>query len=107
VTLGSGGTWVEIAGDVTTRVAPVAAPTADAMVGELRTARLLDGLRGAGPYDRRALVDAVVRFSRLLAGWGDAVEELEANPLVVLPEGEGVKALDVLIGPRPTVGAGR
>jgi len=46
-----------------------------------------------------ALADALVRLSWLAMEWQDFLSELEINPLVVLPEGQGVRALDgVLIG---------
>ena len=97
VTLASGGTWVEITKDVTARVAPVDSMNALAMVHELRAARLLEGLRGQAVRDKDALVDAVVRFSHLLSSLGEAVEEIEVNPLFVLVEGQGVRAVDAAI----------
>ena len=97
VTLGSGGIWVELAHDVTSRVAPVREATARAMLDELKSGRILAGMRGAAPRDVDSFVDAVVRFSALFAALQGVVEEMECNPLLVLPQGQGVRAVDVLV----------
>lgn len=101
ITLGSGGTWAEIAGDTSTRVAPVGPSMARSMVNELKSARILSGLRGGPSYDVGSLVDAVVRFSRLFAGLDRGIAEMEVNPLLVLPEGGGVKVVDAVAVPAP------
>ena len=46
-----------------------------------------------------ALADALVRFSELCLDVGDDVSEIDVNPLLVLPDGRGVLALDALIVP--------
>jgi acyl-CoA synthetase (NDP forming) len=97
VTVGLGGTWVEIIGDSSSRVAPVSPRMARAMVDELRAAPVLAGLRTGRPFDVEALTGAIARFSRLVAGLGDSVSEIEVNPLLVLPAGEGVRAVDALV----------
>jgi acetate---CoA ligase (ADP-forming) len=97
VTLGSGGIWVELADDVTSRVAPVHEATAPSMLDDLKSRRILAGVRGASPRDVESLVDAVVRFSALFAGLQGVVEEMECNPLLVLPQGQGVRAVDALV----------
>jgi acyl-CoA synthetase (NDP forming) len=56
------------------------------MVGELRGARLLRGFRGAPPADEQALYDALLRLSALIDACPD-VQELDINPLRVLPSG--------------------
>lgn len=99
VMVGTGGIWVELSDDVAFRVAPIDVETARSMLDELRGARLLAGLRGQPPRDTSALVQALVRFSQLVVSFGDRVAECEVNPLLVLPDGQGVKAVDVLILP--------
>ena len=93
VMFGMGGIYAEALADVSFRLAPLSQEDAEDMIDEVRAARLLGGLRGAPRADRRAIVDALLRV-----GWlADAcpqVSELDINPLLVLPEGEGVAAVD-------------
>ncbi|MCW3153713.1 acetate--CoA ligase family protein [Achromobacter spanius] len=97
VMLGSGGVTVELLGDVTFRLAPVDIDQARAMVGELKTARLLQGFRGKPPCDVEALAEAIVRLSRFALTAGDSLESVELNPFVVLPAGQGALALDAVL----------
>ncbi len=93
VMFGLGGIYVELLADVSFRLAPLTTADAWEMLGEVRAARLLAGARGARPADRAALVDVIVRVGRLAADHPEIVE-LDVNPLLVLPEGEGVMAVD-------------
>ncbi|MBI3637259.1 MAG: acetate--CoA ligase family protein, partial [Candidatus Rokubacteria bacterium] len=61
VIVGFGGIHVEVLKDTTARLAPVAPDDAGAMLGELRMAPLLAGVRGERPADRAALVDVITR----------------------------------------------
>jgi hypothetical protein len=56
----------------------------------------LRGARGRPPADEEALIDVLVRVARLGYDLGDALSELDLNPLLVLPRGEGVLAVDAL-----------
>jgi acetyltransferase len=94
--LGMGGIFVEIMRDVSYRVAPVDYSQAEAMIAELQGAGVLAGARGQPPRDRRALADALCRLSALALDCREEIRELEINPLIVLPEGEGVCAADAL-----------
>jgi acyl-CoA synthetase (NDP forming) len=96
VMFGLGGVYVEALADVSFRLAPLTAADAWEMLGEVRSARLLTGLRGAPAADRAALVDAIVCVGQLAADHPEIVE-LDINPLLVLPEGRGVIALDARI----------
>lgn len=93
VMFGLGGIYVEVLADVSFRLAPLTAADAWEMIEEVRSAKLLAGLRGAPPADRSALVDAVVRVGQLAADHPE-LAELDINPLLVLPEGQGVIAVD-------------
>ncbi len=93
VMFGLGGIYVEALADVSFRLAPLTHADAEEMIDEVRSARLLAGLRGAAPADRAALVDAIVRVGRLAADHPE-IAELDINPLLVLPVGEGVLAID-------------
>ena len=94
---GMGGVLVEIMRDVALRVCPISRLDAEEMVAQVRGSRLLRGFRGLPKMDVPALVDTLVRVSELAVHLEGAIAELDINPLVVLPEGEGVKALDALV----------
>lgn len=95
VTVGLGGLFVEVFGDVTFRVPPFSAEEARRAVGELQGAKLLAGVRGAKPADVDALVDTIMKVQRLALDLAGEVRELDINPLVVRPR--GAVALDALI----------
>jgi acyl-CoA synthetase (NDP forming) len=97
VMLGSGGVNVELLGDVTLRLAPVDHRQAREMIGELKTAPLFRGFRGAPVADVEALADAIVRLSQFALAAGDDLDSVELNPFVVLPEGQGALALDAVL----------
>ena len=92
--LGLGGIYVEILKDASFRIAPVARWEAEEMIGELRSAPLLHGIRGEKPSDLEAIVDCVLRVSQLAVDFPEIVE-LDINPLMVHEEGKGAVALDM------------
>ncbi|MEV5979054.1 acetate--CoA ligase family protein [Streptomyces sp. NPDC052114] len=94
VTVGLGGVLVEVLRDAAVRVPPFGENQAQAMLSELRGRALLDGVRGAPPADVDALVEVVLRVQRMALELGDEIEELDINPLMVLPRGQGAVALD-------------
>jgi acetyltransferase len=94
VTFGLGGIYVETLKDVTFRIAPFSRQEAEAMLGEIRARALLDGVRGQPPVDKAALVDALLRVGQLVQDFPEIVE-LDINPLVVYPKGQGAVAIDV------------
>ena len=95
VVVGAGGVLVELLGDRSVRMAPVDEDGARDAVARLRVSALLDGVRGAPPADRDALVGAVVAVSRLAAELGEALDALDVNPLRCGPY--GCLALDALV----------
>jgi acetate---CoA ligase (ADP-forming) len=95
VTVGLGGVFVEVFGDVTFRVPPFSADEARRAVGELKGAALFAGARGQAPVDVDALVDTVMKVQRLALDLAGDVRELDINPLVIRPR--GAVALDALV----------
>jgi len=93
VMFGLGGIYVEVLADVSFRLAPLTLADAQEMIEEVRSAKLLAGLRGAPPADRVALADAIVRIGQLAADHPE-IAELDINPLLVLSEGAGALAVD-------------
>ncbi|MFJ1732366.1 acetate--CoA ligase family protein [Streptomyces sp. NPDC088254] len=96
VTVGLGGVLVEVLRDAAVRVPPFGEGQARAMLGELRGRALLDGVRGRPPADLDALVEVVLRVQHMALELGDDLAELDINPLMVLPRGQGAVALDAL-----------
>ncbi len=94
---GLGGIHVEVLRDVAFAPVPLGRDDAARLLGELRGAALLDGVRGAKPADREALIDLIVALSRFAADHADAVAEIDLNPVIVHPEGEGLTVVDALI----------
>jgi len=94
VAFGLGGIYVEALKDVTFRVAPFSPQEADEMIREIRSYRLLEGVRGEPPADHEAMVDALLRISQLVTDFPEIVE-LDINPLMVFEEGRGAMAIDM------------
>ena len=92
ILLGMGGVTAELYRDTSLRLAPLARRDAEAMIGELKSAPLLNGFRGRPLADTAALADAIVAFSDMIVAIGDRLREAEINPLFVLPQGQGVVA---------------
>jgi len=97
VLLGMGGVAVDLFNDLAIRLLPIGRRDAEAMIGELKTSRLLSGFRGTKPCDVGALVDAILSMAAMGVALADRLVEAEINPLVVLPEGRGVCAVDGLV----------
>ncbi|MFJ8230743.1 acetate--CoA ligase family protein [Streptomyces sp. NPDC094448] len=96
VTVGLGGILVEVLRDTAVRVPPFGEVQARTMLDELRGRALLDGVRGGPPLDVDALVEVILRVQRMALELGGELSELDINPLVVLPRGQGAVALDAL-----------
>jgi len=94
VTFGLGGIYVETLKDVTFRLAPFSKQEAWEMLGEIRASALLDGVRGEPEVDKEAIVDTLLRMGQLVQDFPEIVE-LDINPLVVFPRGQGATAIDM------------
>ena len=99
---GSGGVMVEVYNDVALRRCPITRLEAQAMIAEVKGARLLRGFRGRPAADVEALADTLVRVSYFAMQMEGEVVELDINPLMVLPSGRGVRAVDALVVLRGT-----
>jgi acetate---CoA ligase (ADP-forming) len=95
VTVGLGGIFVEVFGDVTFRVPPFDEGEARRALLELKGYKLLEGVRGQKPADIEALVDTVMKVQRLAMDLAGDIRELDINPFVVRPR--GAVALDALV----------
>ncbi len=97
VVLAAGGVLTEIYRDRSLRLAPVTRVQAEEMIAEVRGLQVLSGYRGLPRGDVAALAEAVVAMSRLALLASPWVVEAEVNPLMVMPEGQGVAAVDAVV----------
>jgi acetyltransferase len=96
VMFGLGGVFVEVMKDVVFSVAPLTDREADEMIGGIRAASVLEGVRGQPGVDRGAIRELLVRVSRLVADFPNLVE-MDLNPVLVYPVGQAPAAVDVRI----------
>jgi acyl-CoA synthetase (NDP forming) len=97
ILLAAGGVLAEVYRDRSVRTAPVDLDQARAMIGEVRGLAVAAGFRGLPRGDLGALAEAIVAMSHLAAVDDPAVVEAEANPVLVLAEGDGVVAVDAVV----------
>ncbi len=97
LTLGAGGVLVELVRDSVTLLLPTRADAVREALAGLRCAPLLRGHRGRPAGDVDAAVAAVLAVANFGVAHAAALEELDVNPLAVLPAGQGVVALDALL----------
>ncbi|MDR2984665.1 MAG: acetate--CoA ligase family protein [Nocardiopsaceae bacterium] len=93
--VGLGGVFVEVLGDVSLRALPVSKADVIEMLGELRGAPLLRGVRGHRPVDLDRLAGIIMKVADAALSLGGALSALELNPLWV--NGDQIEALDVLV----------
>jgi len=97
VVFGSGGTLVELFEDRSIGIPPLSMADARELISQTKMARLLDGFRGRMAGDVEALAEVIVQVGRVASQWGDRIRAIDINPLLVLPKGQGVVAVDGLI----------
>ena len=93
VMVGLGGIYVEILKDVSFGVTPFGYEDALFMIRSLRTFPLLEGARGGEKLDTEALLHSTLLVGRMMEEVPE-IQELDINPLLVLPEGKGTIAMD-------------
>jgi acetyltransferase len=97
IMVGLGGITTELFKDVIYRPAPVSAAEATAVVAELKAAPLLNGFRGAAKTDIPALSQLIAQISMLASQFVTEISEIEINPVLVHPQGQGVTIVDALV----------
>jgi len=90
---GLGGIYVEVFKDVTFRLAPIRELGAQRMVESIKAGQILRGVRGRPPADLDALLECIERLSQLAVDIPQ-IAELDINPLMVLPAGQGAAVVD-------------
>ncbi|WP_240631903.1 acetate--CoA ligase family protein [Alcaligenes faecalis] len=96
ILVGMGGVTAEIMRDVRLLDADLSVRQVLHELDQLQAAALLHGYRGSPRLDREALAELIVRLGQVLRGT-PAIREIDLNPVIVLPEAQGVLALDALM----------
>lgn len=99
VMVGIGGVNLELLGDVRFGLHPLSRIDVDEMLRGLQGFALLDGYRGAPKADVAALTELVLRMDRMIAEH-PGILEMDLNPVMVLPAGQGCTVVDVRVKTR-------
>ncbi len=97
IMFGLGGIFVEVFKDVSFRLPPLALQDVREMIEEIKGSKLLKGYRGMEKMDCEAIASTLMSVAGLSLDLGEEIRELDINPLIVYPEGKGVKVVDALI----------
>ncbi|MDE0226039.1 MAG: acetate--CoA ligase family protein [Gammaproteobacteria bacterium] len=97
LTIGTGGTLVELVADSVTLLLPVTGEEVLDALSTLRCMPILNGYRGSPAGDVHAAVDAILAIAQYGEDNANRLEELDVNPLGIRPRGQGAVALDALI----------
>jgi acetate---CoA ligase (ADP-forming) len=106
IACGTGGVLVDVLADTAFRLHPLSGSDAQGMIDELRGSKLLRGYRGAAPVDEAALRNILLRVSELVAV-APEIQELDLNPVIVLPSGACVADARLRIAPAVSARRGR
>jgi acyl-CoA synthetase (NDP forming) len=96
IAVGFGGIRVELLDDVRLLAPDVIETDILNELSLLRGAKLLAGVRGSPPVDTTALAAIILKVAALMRA-APGVIEIDLNPVVVYPEGQGACALDALV----------
>jgi acyl-CoA synthetase (NDP forming) len=96
VLAGFGGVTAEILKDVKLFTPDLDQAAVHQGLLELKQAAILKGWRGAPALDVAALAELIVLVGRIMTG-NPRIREIDLNPVIIHPEGEGVVALDALM----------
>jgi acetyl-CoA synthetase len=95
--IGAGGILVELVAESVSLLLPTDHDAVRHAVESLSVVKLINGFRGSEAGDMNAIVDAVLAVAAFAESNWDSLMELDINPLLVLPKGQGVIAADALI----------
>ena len=94
VLCGLGGIFIEVLKDVKAGLAPIAQPEALGMIRELKSYKIIQGVRGQEPVNEEKFAEAVARVS-MLVKVAPEIFEMDLNPL--LGNKDAVVAVDARI----------
>jgi acyl-CoA synthetase (NDP forming) len=98
--VGAGGILVDLMSDSRSLLLPSTKERALAALDDLKCAPLFRGFRGRPRADLGAAADAILAIASLVEDDPSSIAELDVNPLLLLPEGQGVVAADALLSLR-------
>jgi acetyltransferase len=96
IMFGLGGIWVEILKDVSFRVLPISPRSARLMIDEIKSAPILNGIRGNPPADKKALQKVLLKCSEIVEAYPD-IEEMDLNPVIVHESGVTIVDARILL----------
>jgi len=85
IAFGLGGIFVEVFEDISFRVVPITKEDAMQMIKEINGYKILKGYRGKPPIDFEALIDILMKTSKMLEE-NQEIKELDMNPVFALPD---------------------
>ena len=95
--LGAGGILTELLRDTVTLLPPFSATAIESALKRLTVWKLLAGYRGKPPGDVPALVETALACGHYAEANVNTLVELDINPVIVRPLGQGAVAVDALI----------
>lgn len=95
--VGSGGILVELLKDAELAMLPVTQKDVSRMIDKLKLAKLLSGYRGKPAADRKAMEKAIAGLAKFFLDHRAVMADIEINPLIVRPGGQGAVAVDVRV----------
>jgi acetyltransferase len=94
IMVGLGGILVEVLKDVAFRVLPITKTSARSMLSDIKSAPILDGIRGEQPVDKNAIVHLLLVVSEIIESYPD-IQEMDLNP--VIARNDGLSIVDARI----------
>lgn len=94
IAFGLGGVFVEVMKDITFRVCPVEEHDAQQMIDELKSSKILYGVRGDKPVAFKELKNILIKASKI-AEKNPEISELDINPLII--NDKFAKVVDAMI----------
>ncbi|WP_291993082.1 acetate--CoA ligase [Candidatus Accumulibacter sp. ACC003] len=93
---GLGGIFVEILEDVVFRAIPLSYGDACSMLDQIKSRKILGGVRGEAAVDRQALIDLLLKVSSIVQAY-PSLAELDLNPVIALADGYAVVDARIIV----------
>jgi len=103
VVFGLGGIMVEVVKDRALLIPPIGREEARRAIDSTKGSKLLNGFRGKPKGDIEALIDVIIKTGEITMDLAERIDALDINPLLILPEGKGVIAVDALVSVKQNI----